>query len=98
MKRDAMRLEFALRQTVFLSGCLTFAWAFCFLTHPPTTNAAEAIKEANPFAQREYDLKVKEHELKRKEHWLSMLGSGGTAFALVFGYLQYRKADQWKRA
>lgn len=49
------------------------------------------MNDANQIAQREYELKVKEHQL-------TIFGLIGTVIALVFGYVQYRKADRWKRA
>src|SRR2546429_1260550 len=65
----------------------------------------DASKENKENQQREYDLKVQEHELSRRDYelkikgyWLTVVGSFGTACALVFGYFQYRKADRWKRA
>ena len=95
---DAMHPRFKLRQRPSMLCSLAFTWALCFFTCASSANGAETAKEASPFAQREYDLKVKEFQLKQTEHVLSLLGVGGTAFALVFGFFQYRKADQWKRA
>jgi len=53
--------------------------------------AADAAYDSNQIAQREYELKVKEHQL-------TTYGLIGTVIALVFAFVQYRKADQWKRA
>jgi amino acid permease len=46
----------------------------------------------------EFDLKRREFDLKQTEHWLTIFGFVGTAVALVFGFYQYLKAEQWKQA
>ncbi|MHB8522847.1 MAG: hypothetical protein ACYDH9_19095 [Limisphaerales bacterium] len=101
---DTMLTCFALRQTDFLFRCLTLASALWFFGHPPSSVGAETAKDRAD-ARRDYELKVKEDELamrdldlKLKAYRLTKFGSIGTALALVFGYIQYRKADRWKRA
>src|SRR5689334_2842815 len=93
-----MRPNEVLRGTGGVLRCLTFVWGCWFGAYTPSVNATEALNETNTFAQCDYELKLKDHELKHSEHWLSILGFGGSSFALIFGYFQYRKADQWKRA
>ena len=85
--------------------CLFIAWPevclFCalfLLVSLFSARAAEDATNAPSVAKLQYNLNVEEFQLKKTEHWLSILGFGGTAVALIFGYFQYRKADQWKRA
>jgi len=84
---------------------LTLASALWLIAHTPHSVGAEATQEGIQNAKRDYELKVQDHNLALRDYdlkvygfWLTVGGLLGTGVALVFGYLQYRKADRWKRA
>lgn len=85
---------------------LTLALALLLLACPKRVLGVEpAAAQHEQFQLQEHNLKISEHELakleynlKVKEFWFTIWGLFGSAIALIFGYIQYRKADRWKRA
>lgn len=59
---------------------------------------ADRVEQEFRLKLKEHDLRIREFEFRQTEHGLAILGFFGTATALVFGFYQYRKAEQWKRA
>src|SRR5712691_11440775 len=100
--RCLMRALFAIG---FSCRGMRLAWLIAFLVQSALLFGAESTSDSIPVAQRDYDLKVQEHKLALRDYdlkvygfWLTMGGLLGTGAALIFGYLQYQKADRWKRA
>ena len=69
-----------------------------------TNNSADSLRDYN-LRLKEYDLNAEEHKLHLEEHVLSrktflltLAGIIGSGIALGFGFIQYRKAELWKRA
>ena len=88
---------------VWLAASAPHSWG-AFAAQAAGTNDTSAVASSNRVEQEfqlkleEHNLKFREFEFKKTEHWLTVFGFFGTASALVFGFYQYRKAEQWKRA
>lgn len=79
---------------------------FCPIQSPAqlTNNSADSLRDYNLRLQSyqvsldEHKLHLEEHALSERSFYLTIAGIIGSAIALAFGFVQYRKAELWKRA
>jgi hypothetical protein len=86
-----------MRAPVPLWMLLLAAGVSCLVLSERALTAAEPAKGSDESKREEIELRRKEYQLKLKEHELTTWGFCGTGLALAFGFIQYRRADKWKR-